>query len=83
MNKSFYIIVTAGFIAAMTGRQSHVNKGAYFGYAVTKGGEYVISVNTVNDFPAAIDSFANTLPEKTLEVRVLSVSDFPPSEPIK
>lgn len=81
--KSFYIIVTAGFIAAMMGRESAINKGSYFGYAITKGGEYVVSLNTANDFPGAFDTLANTMPEKALEVRALLVTDFPPTPPIE
>jgi len=80
--KSFYIIVTAGFIAAMMGRESPINKGSYFGYAITKGGDYVVSINTANDFPGALDTFANSQPGKTLDMRVLSVNDFPATPPI-
>lgn len=80
--KSFYIIVTAGFIAAMMGRESPINKGSYFGYAITKGGEYVVSLNTANDFPGAFDTLANTMPDSTLSVVALSQNDFPPPPPI-
>ena len=81
--KTFYIIVTAGFIAAMSGRQSPINKGSFFGYAITKAGDYVISINTANDFPAALDSFAHTQPENSLEVKSFSISDFPASPQIE
>jgi len=82
MNKSFYIIVTAGFIAAMSGRESPVNRGSYFGYAITKDSLYVVSINAPNDFPGAFDTLANTMPEKTLDVRALSITDFPPPPPL-
>lgn len=60
-----------------------INKGNFFGYAVTNDSEYAISINTANDFPSALDSFANTRPDSSLEVRALSVSDFPKTPAIK
>jgi hypothetical protein len=80
--KSFYIIVTAGFIAAMSGRESPVNKGSFFGYSVTLSGEYVVSINAPNDFPGAFDSLASTKLDKALEVKALSAADFPPVPPM-
>lgn len=81
--KFFYIIITAAFAHAMQNRESTVNTGHYFGYAVTIDSTYVASVNSVNDFPGAFDSLSTQMPDSTLQVVVLGSSDFPPSPPIK
>lgn len=80
---NFYIIVTAAFVQIMSGRQSSVNKGNYFGYAVTKDSTFVVSINTVNDFPQALDSFADAQPGGRLVVKALGIEDFPQTPPIK
>lgn len=81
--KFFYIIITAAFAQHMAGRQSSVNHGNYFNYAVTIDSTYVISSNAVNDFPNEIDSFANTQPDSVLTMLYLAQKDFPQTPPIK
>lgn len=75
--KFFYIIITTAFAMAMEGRASKVNKSSYFNYAVTLDSTYVTSSNSMNDFPDAFDSLANTQPDSVLSVVMLRQVDFP------
>ncbi len=80
--KFFYVVITADFATAMNGRQSTVNPGNFFSYAVTIDSVYVTNAGIITNFPAAFDSLAKTMPDSTLSVVALSQSDFPPPPPI-
>ena len=77
----FYIIVSAGFAAQMTGKVSEVFSNSVFGYAVTADGRHVCSINSANDFPAEFAAYAATLEGGTLPVVPLGIDDFP--KPVK
>lgn len=69
--KEFYILVEKAFALQMKGKESTVNPGSIFGYAVTKDGKYVVSSASTNNFP---NEFAGMSP---FVVLALGVEDFP------
>ena len=63
-----YIVITKQFAEALKGIEGEESN---FGYAITKDGRYVCSVNSVNDYP---EQFAAIEPYETVE---LGIDDFP------